>query len=1367
MHMSPVRLLFLALAFAPAALADIEPWADAKLPVRDGLDLWLDASRQPAARDARKMPTAGGALDVWLDGSGHGRNVAQRVADAQPRWQQTAGGAFVRFDGKDDWLGAANLGASFEKATVFVVAAPRVNPGFFRGFVSFSEMSRNDYTSGLNLDLGGDATPTFSALNAEGAGFGGARNLLTTQFDFGTFHVVELVVDADSVRAFIDGTPQGRRERAPGTMRADELAIGARLYSNSGEPVFAGSPLDGDIADVLVYGRALSDDERAKVERYLVGKTSALKAIPGAHTLVPVKDPPPVQMFVPGFTVRELPLQLTNIDCLRYRPDGTLVAGAYNGKIWLLRDTDGDGIEDKAELFWESDDLKGVIGMALTLPGDARGEGVFVATQGRILFIVDKDRDGHGDEQRVVASGWEKQVVGGGGGIVDALGLTMDREGNLFFGLGTSAYSNAYLLDPKTGASAYRLASERGTMQRVSADFSKRETVCTGIRYPVGAAFNALGDLFVSEQEGATWLPNGNPFDELLHIQPGRHYGFPPRHPKWLPDVIDEPSVFDYGPQHQSTCGLAFNDGDTVFGPAWWKGDAFLAGESRGKIYRTKLVKTRLGYVAQNQLIAGVAMLTVDVSVSPRGELAVACHSGGPDWGTGPQGAGKIFKITRTAPDAPQPVLAWSASETELRVAFDRDIDATKLKDLAKHTVIEQGQYVSAGDRFESFRPGYQAVKDQMAAPRYAVPVLGAALSADRREIILTTPPRTAAVNYAVTLPGSATLRSRPADGPAEGDYGESRSQLDLASDLTGLAAEWKGADGSMWRGWLPHGDLAAARDFTRASADHANFFASLAKPGQLKLRGQLDLWQMLQPAIQPGAKLDYERPVENVHVVFSSPWAFRLTTKLGAQNSSAVDGRHVLEIPTTGRENEWLDFTADILATGGEPDFIAHWFTDDDPRARPFPLRRFLLPWAKPNTEPAVLAGEREVPEIQGGNWLLGRKLFFGKTKCAACHAIAGEGARVGPDLANLTQRDYASVLRDIREPSAALNPDHIAYAVELKDGTALAAVPLGEERGELRLADATGAVKTVPRAAIKSMQPLGVSLMPPGLLDVLAADEQRDLLTFLLIPPMQPAAVEAPNPPPARSRAEVDALLKQLAPAESKIQNSKFKIVLCAGPKDHGPGEHDYPLWQKRWSRLLAMADGVEVSTAWIWPSDEQFKSADVIAFFSNNPGWNAEHAKQYDAFLARGGGVAYFHWAVDGHNDGELLAERIGLAVRSSQTKFRHGPLDLALAAHPLAAGLPPLHFVDETYWGLIGDEARIQLLGSAIEEGAARPQMWTREHGGGRVFVSIPGHYNWTFDDPFFRVLALRGLCWAGGQPIDRLAELIPIGARIGD
>lgn len=45
----------------------------------------------------------------------------------------------------------------------------------------------------------------------------------------------------------------------------------------------------------------------------------------------------------------------------------------------------------------------------------------------------------------------------------------------------------------------------------------------------------------------------------------------------------------------------------------------------------------------------------------------------------------------------------------------------------------------------------------------------------------------------------------------------------------------------------------------------------------------------------------------------------------------------------------------------------------------------------------------------------------------------------------------------------------------------------------------------------------------------------------------------------------------------------------------------------------------------------------------------------------------------------------------------------------------------------------------------------PLVWTFQKGAGRVFGSIPGHYTWTFDDPLFRILALRGLAWVCGQP----------------
>ncbi len=266
----------------------------------------------------------------------------------------------------------------------------------------------------------------------------------------------------------------------------------------------------------------------------------------------------------------------------------------------------------------------------------------------------------------------------------------------------------------------------------------------------------------------------------------------------------------------------------------------------------------------------------------------------------------------------------------------------------------------------------------------------------------------------------------------------------------------------------------------------------------------------------------------------------------------------------------------------------------------------------------------------------------------------------------------------------------------------------------------------------------------------------------------PLEPADIDIPGEPPPRKRGEIEAVLQAARAGNgAAAPAAPFPIVLCAGPKDHGPSEHDYPLWQKRWAKLLALADNVTVSTAWEWPSPEQFRTAKVIVFYSDNPGWNQNRAAELDACLNRGCGLVFIHYAVDGHQDVEALAQRIGLAWRGGFSKFRHGPLDLKLEPGPLTAGLNPIHFVDESYWNLVGDNQGCQLVASAVEDGQRQPLIWTRTQGKGRVFVNILGHYTWTFDDPLFRLLSLRGICWAGGEPPDRLSKLALIGARVAD
>lgn len=1292
--------------------------ADPAFTPPDGLELWLDAAKL----DGKD----GSPVAKWPDAAPRKRDLTQPDAAKQPTLVRRDGFNFVRFDGDDDHLRHVAGEVRAGGASVFVVASPHGNAGDFRAFLAANAKDRRDYESGFTLDQSFAATPRFSVVNLEGAGFGGAANLSDQSHPFGSVHLLEATISPTTkqVTLTLDGKPGKSRPFQPGVLRLDELTVGARYYTNGPGKQEVRGFLAGDLCEVLIFNRALTADEAGRVRGYLQKKWAGLKETKATATagvpLVPVANPPPVQFFRPGYTVRPLPVELTNINNVSYRDDGVLVALGYDGKVHLLDDPKATGIESRVRLFWNgTGKITAPIGMALTPKGYARGKGVAIAGKGKVLLVLDTDGDEVADKEIVVADGWKELPHG-----VDALGVAFDPQDHaIYFGLGCTDFTNAYQVDG-TGKAQYRRDSERGTIQRVSPDLKKRETVCTGVRFTVGLAFNKLGDLFATDQEGATWLPDGNPFDELLHIEKGRHYGFPPRHPKHLPDVRDEPSVFDYGPQHQSTCGLAFTP----------QGDALVSGYSRGKLYRTRLVKTPAGYVAANELLASASMLLVDTCVSPKGAVILSCHSGGPDWGSGPAGKGKLYKATYTP--TPQPVAVWPASAREVHVAFDKPLDPTTVPAWKGTLKLQYGQHVRPGDRYEVNRPGYAVVQMQQAAPRYDLAVLGVTLTPERRTLTVNTAPHQFAGHHALTLPG----------------------ETDLGYTLHGVTATWKPAAGESVTLWLPHLDLGVARELTRGSAQHDAFWAALKQPGELSLRTRLDLTSLLHPATQPGSARGHDWPEEEVRLELLGPPVEVAGWPGTATSERRNDGktRTRLHLPAAA------DHTPTVTLTMRSQFALDVAYRTGDDKARAMPLHRFALPWSPRPGQVAPVV--RTIPEIAGGSWARGRHVFFdGPGRCANCHTLHGQGTPIGPDLTNLIQRDYASVLRDLASPSFAINPDHLTQLIETTDGRVFTGVvrTVGDE---LHIGDGQGRITRLRKGLVESMHPTRLSTMPEGLPALLGPERLRDLMTFLLTAPAMPS--DHPGPyPPARTRAEVRAALAGSSPASEK----PLHVLLVTGPKDHGPGEHDYPAWGRAWGELLAGAQGVTVSQASPWPSEEQWKAANVAVVYQQGS-WDERRARDIDAFLARGGGLVLLHYAVDGGKDAPGFAQRIGLAWQGGASRFRHGPLDLDLGPgkdHAILRNLTTLKLVDESYWKLIGKGDGMRLLATGREEGQPQPLFWTTERGKGRVFVSIPGHFSWTFDDPLFRLVLLRGLLWSANQPVDRLNDLVWPGARVGD
>lgn len=292
-----------------------------------------------------------------------------------------------------------------------------------------------------------------------------------------------------------------------------------------------------------------------------------------------------------------------------------------------------------------------------------------------------------------------------------------------------------------------------------------------------------------------------------------------------------------------------------------------------------------------------------------------------------------------------------------------------------------------------------------------------------------------------------------------------------------------------------------------------------------------------------------------------------------------------------------------------------------------------------------------------------------------------------------------------------------------------------------------------------------------------------------------------QPPRPSEPRLRSEVEAVLAATPPVSAPETCPPLTVLLLSDVKDHGKEAHDYPLWRERWSRLLGGgspgnagpvnlygpdaappvsapgapgAAGVTVRQADAWPSPAQFEEAGVIVAFCYLK-WEPQRLEQMRRYLARGRGLVLIHAAI--WTKPQPSAEVGALTGAGGFRFYRHGLATLRIDApnHPLCLGLPrqfTLH--DETYWPITPPPSApgFTVLASATErvspdaaETQSQAMFWLCQPEGGRAFGCVPGHFTWTFDDPFFRILLLRGIAWAGGSSPYRFDSLALQGARV--
>jgi hypothetical protein len=216
-----------------------------------GLRMWLKADAG-LAQIGTSTP-----VSFWEDQSGNGNNAMEIYTSSAATRPTSVTGQLnsrpvVRFDGSDDFLTLWNLLSGATDAEAFVVLKadaelPAANRGLWR-LGGSGNNSRYPATAGT-------VTEDFASTTA--------RNIGDPAQPLTNYHIHSVSGTAGQWEARVNGVTQS--------------ASAANTFGASASPLlgYAGSGslyFDGDIAELLVYERVLSPDERDAVGAYLVGK---------------------------------------------------------------------------------------------------------------------------------------------------------------------------------------------------------------------------------------------------------------------------------------------------------------------------------------------------------------------------------------------------------------------------------------------------------------------------------------------------------------------------------------------------------------------------------------------------------------------------------------------------------------------------------------------------------------------------------------------------------------------------------------------------------------------------------------------------------------------------------------------------------------------------------------------------------------------------------------------------------------------------------------------------------------------------------------------------------------------------------------
>jgi len=228
--------------------------------------------------------------------------------------------------------------------------------------------------------------------------------------------------------------------------------------------------------------------------------------------------------------------------------------------------------------------------------------------------------------------------------------------------------------------------------------------------------------------------------------------------------------------------------------------------------------------------------------------------------------------------------------------------------------------------------------------------------------------------------------------------------------------------------------------------------------------------------------------------------------------------------------------------------------------------------------------------------------------------------------------------------------------------------------------------------------------------------------------------------------------------------------KIVIVAGSRSHGPGDHEFFAGSAILMNLLKQTPNVwPVMARDGWPKNEKiFEGADGLVFYMDGGGGHPvikpDHMELLQKYLDKGVGWANLHYAVEYPKEpGKRILGWLGGYYETGFSINPHWDASIrSLPKHAVTQGVKPFVLRDEWYYNMrfVEDMKNVTPILVAIPpdntrgtEAAkmypGRPEImaWTYERAdGGRSFGFTGGHFHRNWGDENYRRLVVNSILW---------------------